>query len=188
MILSDRDILEEIENGNIVITPAINEEDLSPCTLDVHLGQFIYQFKKSPPAASIRIRLDHPEIATSLASLCDKIDISTRPYVLLPGQFVLAYTQETIKLCPEIAARLEGRSRNARYGLAIHNTAPIIHPTFDAIITLELCNLGTYELELTMGYAIAQLLFERLGSKPLRSIDSPWQHQKADLKPEKEPQ
>ena len=183
MILSDKDILQEIENGNIIITPPINTEDLSPCTLDVHLGDTIFKFKEQPPVAKIRITLSHPGLAQSLSALCDNFDISHSTYTLKPQEFVLAYTREVVTLCSTISARIEGRSTNARYGLAIHNTAPIIHPYFNAPIMLEMCNVGTCELELAPGDSIGQLIFERLGSEPLRALRSPWQHQKADLKP-----
>lgn len=184
MILSDRDILNEIANGNIVITPPINDQDLSTCTLDVHLGNTIFKFKEHPPVAKIRIDLSHPHLADYLSELCDSFDISHSTYTLEPQGFVLAYTREVVKLCSTISARIEGRSTNARYGLSIHNTAPIIHPYFNAPIVLEMCNVGTCELELAPGDSIGQLIFERLGSQPLRAaLDSRWQHQKADLKP-----
>jgi len=183
LILSDRDILNEIKNGTIIITPPIDEQDLSPCTLDVHLGTKIFKFKQYPAAARLHIILSHPDLATSLSDLCDTFDISHRRYTLEPNEFVLAYTKEKVKLPPRISARIEGRSTNARYGLAIHNTAPIIHPTFNAPIMLEMCNVGTCDLELSAGDSIGQLIFERVESDPLRSLVSAWQGQKANLRP-----
>ena len=49
MILSDRDILDEIESGNLIIEP-FERGALSPSSLDVHLGPEILIFKTFHPA------------------------------------------------------------------------------------------------------------------------------------------
>jgi dCTP deaminase len=95
-----------------------------------------------------------------------------QPYNLAPRQFVLGRTLERIALplptegekC--LAARIEGKSSRARFGLLIHFTAPTVHPGFDGTLTLEMINLGDWPLILTPGMAIAQLIVEEVKGLP----------------------
>lgn len=174
-MLSDVDILREIEAGNIIFDPQIPTICISPSSVDVHLGQQISVFKKSHDAIHKIIDLSHPDIATSFSELLDTVDISIDGFMLNPGQFVLSEVMEKLTLCPTIGARLEGRSTNARFGLAIHSTAPTVHPTYSGHLTLEISNLGELPVILHAGFAVAQLIFERLESPPARTLQSAWQ-------------
>ena len=46
--------------------------------------------------------------------------------LLLPGQACLAITRERVTLSPDVCGILEGRSRFARVGLAVHVTAGLL--------------------------------------------------------------
>jgi dCTP deaminase len=175
VILSDGDILREIEAGRIIFEPAINEEDVSPSSVDVHLGTEVSIFKSVHAAIDRAIDLAHPDIATSFQELLQTINISADGYRLEPGRFILSKIKEKLTLPFDIAARLEGRSTNARFGLTIHSTAPTVHPTYSGHLALEICNLGQIPIILRAGFPIGQLIFERLESPPLRVLDSVWQ-------------
>ena len=175
MILSDNDILREIKDKNIIFEPPIDELDIQTSSVDIHLGSEIYIFKQSPKAVITIIDLNHPDIAKSLEQLLETIPIPKGGYILEPGQFVLSKVLEKLTLRSTIAARLEGRSTNARFGLTIHSTAPTIHATYSGNLTLEICNLGTMPIKLTAGFPIGQLIFERLESLPIRTLRSAWQ-------------
>jgi dCTP deaminase len=91
-----------------------------------------------------------------------------QPFNLGPRKFVLGKTLERVRLpipttgdtC--LAARIEGKSSRARFGLLVHFTAPTVHPGFDGTLTLEMINLGDWPLILTPGMAIAQLIVEQV--------------------------
>jgi len=90
----------------------------------------------------------------------------------MPNKFVLGKTLEWIELpIPRsgktcLAARIEGKSSRARFGLLIHFTAPTVHPGFKGHLTLEMINLGAWPIELTPGMAIAQLIIEEVKGLP----------------------
>lgn len=178
MILSDASIIREIEARNIVFDPPISEEDISPTSVDIHLGDKIYFFKRDHPAISKAIKLNHPDVATLLVDLLEVKDIPPDGYALKNQEFVLAYTKERVTLPAHIAARLEGRSTNARFGISIHSTAPTIHPTFSGNLALEICNFALIPCLLNKGMAIGQMIFEYVDSKPLKTLESAWQGQK----------
>jgi dCTP deaminase len=89
---------------------------------------------------------------------------SDDPFVLHPGEFVLASTYEVVTLPDDIAARLEGKSSLGRLGLLTHSTAGFIDPGFSGHVTLELSNVATLPITLWPGMKIGQLCFFRLSS------------------------
>src|SRR4051812_2955346 len=86
------------------------------------------------------------------------------PFILHPGEFVLASTYETVTLPDDVAARLEGKSGLGRLGLLTHSTAGFIDPGFSGHVTLELSNVATLPIKLWPGMKIGQLCFFRLSS------------------------
>lgn len=179
MILSDKSILQEIEKGNITIEPPPSEKDFSPSSVDVHLADIVLTFKSGHPAIDRIVDLTHPDIQSSFSEVFDTNSIPNVGYRLKPNQFLLSYTKEYIKLPAHIAARLEGRSTIARYGVSIHITAPTVHPFWNGNLILEICNVGLITCLLKKGMAIGQLIFEFVDSPPLKTtLDSVWQGQK----------
>lgn len=191
LILSDRSILREIKAGNLVFDPPLSDEDISPSSVDVHLGDTVQTFKQYHPAITTSyhpaiitsititsIDLSDPNVATALDELLDFVPIPSDGYSLQTQKFILAYTMERITLPPHIAARLEGRSTNARFGISIHSTAPTVHPTFTGHLVLEIYNFGTIPCILKKGMAIGQLIFEYMDSAPMKTLQSAWQGQK----------
>jgi dCTP deaminase len=81
---------------------------------------------------------------------------------------VLAWTKEYVNLVSynRVAARVEGKSSLARFGLAIHVTAPTIHAGFDGHIRLEMVNHGKLPIRLRTGMRICQLIFEQTLGTP----------------------
>lgn len=74
--------------------------------------------------------------------------------------FILACTEEVVKLAPSIAARVEGKSSLGRLGMVVHITAGFIDPGFEGQITLEIVNFGPWDIKLYAGMPIAQIVFE----------------------------
>lgn len=88
--------------------------------------------------------------------------IGPRGWILRPGAFILACTEEYVKLDPTIAAMVEGKSSLGRLGMTVHVTAGVIDPGFEGQITLEIRNLAPWAIELHEGMPIAQLVFDRV--------------------------
>src|SRR5207237_7663395 len=76
------------------------------------------------------------------------------PFVLHPGEFVLASTLERIRLPDDLVARLEGKSSLGRLGLLIHSTAGYIDPGWDGHVTLELSNVANLPVTIYPGMKI----------------------------------
>jgi dCTP deaminase len=99
---------------------------------------------------------------------------------LEPNCLVLGRTSEYVELpiLPNfptcLAARIEGKSSRARFGILIHFTAPTVHPGFKGTLTLEMINLGPASFMLKPGMPIAQLIVEEVKGCP---IENPSQFQ-----------
>jgi dCTP deaminase len=78
---------------------------------------------------------------------------------------ILGITKEKISLSEGISGRLEGRSRFARFGLAVHVTAGFMQPGISNQQVLEIVNLGHAPMALYPGTKICQFIFEACKGK-----------------------
>lgn len=104
------------------------------------------------------------------------------PYLLEKGKFLLASTEEFVKLPARLAGRIEGKSSLARKGIIIHTTAGFVDPGFQGQLTLELSNLGEDPFPLEIGMRIAQIAFMILDKPAMKpyghsDLDSHYQYQ-----------
>lgn len=156
MLLSDRDIASRIEKESIVLDPW-DAAMLQPSSVDVRLDRLfrVFETHKYPS-------IDPAEEQSELTRLVEPP--ANEPFVLHPGEFVLAATYERVSLPDDVAARLEGKSSLGRLGLLTHSTAGFIDPGFDGHITLELSNVAGLPIKLWPGMKIGQLCFFQLSS------------------------
>ena len=108
MILSDKQILEEINNKNIVIEP-FSRENLGSNSYDVHLGKWLAVYNSDILDAKL-----HNKIS--------RFEIPEKGFLLLPSKLYLGVTEEyteTYNYVPFV----EGKSSVGRLGIDIHSTA-----------------------------------------------------------------
>ena len=74
---------------------------------------------------------------------------------------MLGITVESVSLPEDVCGWLEGRSRFARMGLAVHVTASFMQPGISNRQVLEISNLSPHPLELHAGTSICQFIFQR---------------------------
>ena len=142
MILSDKRILEEIENGNILIEP-FRKDCLGTNSYDVHLGKYLATY-------SNRV-LDARQHNT-----IDEFKIPDDGFVLMPGVLYLGVTEEYTETHAHVPF-LEGKSSVGRLGIDIHATAGKGDVGF--------CNTWTLEISVSQpvriyaGMPIGQLIY-----------------------------
>lgn len=164
MILSDKTLMEMLEDGSLVAEP-IEPAQVQPASIDIRLGNTFSIVKDS---------------STGIINLEDKIEyetIETDTYVLLPGQFVLATTMEYFELPDDLTAFVEGRSSLGRMGLFIQN-AGWVDPGFKGEITLELFNANRCAIQLKAGRRVGQLVFAKMDQAALNPYNGKYQGQK----------
>lgn len=157
MLLSDRELRKALESGRLGVDP-FDPAMVQPSSIDVRLDRFFRVFDNSKYT-----HIDPKLRQDELTSLVEK-DGDDDPFVLHPGEFVLASTFELFTLPDDLAGRLEGKSSLGRLGLLTHSTAGFIDPGFSGHITLELSNVANLPITLWPGMKIGQLCLFRLSS------------------------
>ena len=154
MVLSDRSIRREIEDGRIVIDP-YDEALVQPSSVDVRVDAAFRVFHNSRyPYIDVRQPMD------DLTELVVKE--GDEPFILHPGEFVLGQTLERVTLPHDLVARLEGKSSLGRLGLLIHSTAGFVDSGFSGNLTLELSNVANLPITIYYGMPIGQISFMRM--------------------------
>lgn len=164
MILSDKTIMQMIEEGTLEIAP-LTKGQIQPASVDIRLGDTFSVVEDS---------------STGIISLEEEIKyktIKTDTYVLLPGQFVLATTMEYFALPNNLTAFVEGRSSLGRMGLFIQN-AGWVDPGFKGEITLELFNANRCAIELKTGRRVGQLVFAKMDQDAMNPYNGKYQGQR----------
>src|SRR6056300_282375 len=82
-------------------------------------------------------------------------------YKMNPNEFILASTNEYIRVPEDMAAYVEGRSSIGRLGLQVQN-AGFIDAGFEGQITLELENQSPFPIVLQVGVRICQIVFVQM--------------------------
>ena len=165
MLLSDRDIRASIDSGRLGIDP-FDPALVQPSSIDVRLDKYFRVFNNS--------RYTHIDPKLEMEDLTAPVEVPEGdPFVLHPGEFVLASTLEEFSLPDDLAGRLEGKSSLGRLGLLTHSTAGFIDPGFTGHVTLELSNVATLPIQLWPGMKIGQLCFFRLSSPAENPYGSP---------------
>ena len=166
MLLSDRDILGEIDNGRVRLEP-FEAAMVQPSSIDVRLDRFFRTFENHR-YPHIDPAEDQPELTRAVEPVGDEA------FILHPGEFVLGTTLEAIGLPDDLVARVEGKSSLGRLGLLIHATAGFVDPGWThGQITLELSNVATLPIKLWPGMRIGQLSFHLLDQPAERPYGHP---------------
>lgn len=142
MILTGQEILKQVNNDQIKITP-FNKEAITTNAYDVKLGTKLLKYtdevldpKKEP----------NFEI----------IELTEEGYTLKPGEFLLATTAEKVG-SNSFVCKLHSKSGTARKGLFVHITADLIELGTYGTLSLQL--YATLPVTIYPNQDIAQITF-----------------------------
>lgn len=157
MLCNCYDILDMLETK---VLENAKPEAVNATSIDIHLGEFILVEEIS---ASTR------ETGMSrVISLAQKDSLTMRKvnlkeqgsFLLRPGQFILAQSQEVFNLPSNISAEYKLKSSMARIGLEHLNAGWCDAGWTGSVLTLEFRNLTTFhEIELKYGDRCGQMVF-----------------------------
>jgi dCTP deaminase len=164
MILSDADLLDRLEAGDLVVEPLDDPEmQIQPASIDLRLGPEFLEFRRT------NIACIHPNREEEVSEYIEETYVDEgEEFILHPGDFVLGTTKERVEIPPDLVAHVEGRSSLGRLAIVVHATAGLCDPGYKGQITLELSNLGTAPVSLTPGMRISQLTFTELSTPAQR--------------------
>ncbi len=174
MVLSNIEIWAELTAKRMVFDPPIPRERIDRSSVDLLLHEELIIL---PTSMVQNVIVEPPtegsmDVMKLLTTHGEKHSLADHtPYKLVPHHLVIGKTMETMSLPPHIAGRIEGKSTLARLGLAIHVTAPTVIAGFEGRLYLEIHNIGPFQINLSQGMRIAQLVLERTGLPP----DAPYE-------------
>jgi dCTP deaminase len=155
MILSDKTILQEMQEGNIIIDP-FNQDHLNPNSVDLTLNP---HFKVYEPGV---LDVRKPNKVWEFV-------VPEEGFILKPKQVYLYACNERIGVKKNIRAKVEGKSSLGRLGLFIHVTAGFIDTGFEGSLVLEL--VATREIRIYPNMKICQVEFARVEGEILETYD-----------------
>jgi dCTP deaminase len=173
VILADRAIEAGIPE-KFIVDPVPGSSQYDSSSLNLRVGDDFLRWKQElGTTEGITHNVDIDNIYLhSLLHLTEALSVNPDGTVIIPPRaFVLVRTLEYIHLPikSKLAARVEGRSKQARLGMGVHITAPTIHAGFSGKIVLEILNHGPFHLVLRPNKSrICQLVFEQLNAVPQR--------------------
>lgn len=149
MILSDTELHALCQES--ALHDPYDPDLVNPASIDVRLGEKI--LIESPEDDSLRLVV--------------LPDVISDPWMMAPGQFILASTEETINVPPYLAAQFKLKSSRAREGLN-HLLAGYIDPGFHGSkLTLELTNVRRHHsIPLWAGMKIGQIVYYQMSKIP----------------------
>jgi len=168
MILSDRDIKQCLKEGKIKIENLEDpEKQIQPSGVDLRLGNSFKVFRN--------MSIAFIDTKAPVEGYTETIEIEDdKPFIIHPGEFVLATTKEYIKVPNDLAAMVDGRSSLGRLGICIHTTSSGINPGWEGFFTLEIINLGKIPVALYPNMRICKISFVKLTSE----VEKPYQTNK----------
>jgi dCTP deaminase len=183
-MLGQKELFDAWKKKRIRFSPDIDSTQITIASIDLRLGYEFYKLQDRP-GHKINPCLDEFNseglFRTENYSGNDALG-KPKTFVLAGNEFIVGFTLEEVSLPDNLAASVEGRSRLARYGIAVHTTAPHIQPTFEGRIALEFYNHGPISIELRPGIdRVCQLLFYELKTpvnKKVAQAMSTFMHQK----------
>jgi dCTP deaminase len=188
MYLSDRDLEFAVTTGQLIVIPPPTEYDTT--SIDLHLDDVTqakiwdvgaYKQHQKQNGGDEWVRVGRYQYNAFSANYCK--DPPTNPtnidlvykdgtrVILRPQGFVLWQTKEQVgtpETDPRLICFINGKSSAARSGLLVHMTAPTIHAGWWGQITLEIANLGPFEICLQEGDAISQIVVATISSPPIK--------------------
>lgn len=154
MFLSDSDIVDQVEQGHLVIDP-FQPELLKPASYVLRLGRQFLQWRCSKEP----IDLWKPNAS---ASFLDP-SLSTGDIILKPTVPVLGSTVEKVALPTQLVGFISVLSHLARVGVTINAGAFWVSPGFgkreSTSLTLEIVSFNPSPIRIKAGMPIAHLAF-----------------------------
>lgn len=142
MILSDKEILKEMDKGSIIIEP-FEPKCMGSNSYDVHLGKHLAVYVDKVLDAKKHNEIEH-------------FEIPEEGFVLQPGVLYLGVTQEYTETHAHVPF-LEGKSSTGRLGIDIHATAGKGDVGFCNTWTLEISVV--HPVRVYEGMPVGQLIY-----------------------------
>lgn len=175
MQFSDKEIHDYLAQGKLLIVaprknfPFDADTQVQPASIDLRLDARITTVR---PEVSY-LDVGNVERTEDIESLMETKLLNEGDPIPIPARgIVFGQVYEQLRLPNDAAGRIEGRSRVARLGIAIHATGDFINPGWEGAMPLQLINHNAFPVVIYPYMSICQLVLYRLTNEPLISYGS----------------
>lgn len=178
-ILTKNKIIESIKEGKLGFSPSLDIFQLKDHAVDLRIGFTFLVPKVWHITPRGRESLDFTYFDKANAEYFDVIELEEGQYFdLLPQEFVIASTLESLKIPNDLVAILYPRSSTNRRGLSL-DLAGIINSGYEGQLTIPIRNnTKSQVVRLYPGERVCQIVFENL-SEPITTEKS--KYHKGDI-------
>lgn len=156
MLLSDRRILQELEQGNIIINP-FDQQQLGTNSYDVRLGEWFFEPNRN------LLTVDFTREDDTRAFWGTPRRSSDGVIAIRPGDTILCHTQEVVGGINGFTTSMRSRSSIGRSCLSVCKCAGVGDVGYVARWTMEITNHSHAMIVLPVGLRVAQILFYEVG-------------------------
>lgn len=151
-VLSDLDVLQEMDRGNVVIYP-FDRKNLKNCSYDVTLGSYFYRSNGD-------IKTMNPWCESDVRKYWGDPTFCASSITLEPGETVLAHTTEFVGGLNHVTTMMKARSSLGRSCIGVCKCAGWGDIGYVNRWTMEITNFSTTTaIELPIGARVAQIVF-----------------------------
>ena len=167
MILTQKQIIERVRNGNLAFNPSLDKFQLQTHAVDLRLGYTFLIPKVWHLTTKGREILDVTHFDKANPQQFDVVELEQGQYFdLLTGEHILVSTFESVKIPNDLMAVLYPRSSTNRKGLSLDLTG-IIDSGYEGQLVLPIRNnTKSQTVRLYPGERLCQVVFEEL-SEPV---------------------
>jgi len=176
-VLTKKQILERVASGDISFTPGLDKFQLQGHSVDLRLGFTFMVPKKWHLTPQGREALEITHFDKPDPEHFDVVELEKGQYFeLLPHEYLLAGTLETLKLPKDLMGVLYPRSSTNRKGLSVDMTG-IVDAGYEGQLILPISNKKRSQtIRLYPGERLCQIVFEEL-SEPVEHRKSKYHKQ-----------
>lgn len=162
-ILTKNQILDRVSSGDITFKPELDEFQVQAHAIDMRLG-YTFLLPKSwriTDKGREALYIDHYD--KNKTDYFDIIELEQgQIFELLPGEYVLASTLESVKIPSDLMAVLYPRSSTNRKGLSVDLTG-IVDSGYEGQLVIPIRNnTASQVVKLYPGERFCQIVFEKL--------------------------
>jgi dCTP deaminase len=157
VLLSDLRIMQELELGNVVISP-FDQRQLGTNSYDCRLGEWYFQ-----PDANVEV-VDFTDEAQARAFWGEPRRAVDNEILVRPGTTILAHTIEVVGARNGITTSMHARSSIGRASLSVCKCAGVGDVGYISRWTMEISNHSRSTVLLPVGLRICQIKFEEVGA------------------------
>lgn len=166
MVLTQKDILDYVANGQLGFKPGLDSFQLQAHSVDLRLGYSFLVPKSWYVSKNGREQIHMDFYAPEKREYFDIVELEKGQFFdLLPGEHILVSSLETVKLPDDLMAVMYPRSSTNRKGISVDQTG-IIDSGYEGQLVIPIRNnTQSQTVRLYPGERFCQIVFQKLSNK-----------------------